>query len=182
MRSWPWADFSTYAWLTTSSPTTPRTWWILALAEAWWRCPRRYHVSVHTLLEFFHLRPPHRWNNIVGQCALSLHRIYCQRDGSLIVTWDGERFFFSSSNLFHKTPQPDLLLGCMHLHNILRLCTWQWDDSLLIWYHPDAEMEQESRYQIPVLLTSPVCIAESFYHRFLLSSEGKPKIFCGSEP
>ena len=40
-------------------------------------------MSVHTSLEFFHLRPPHRWNDIVDQCASSLHGIYCP----LLVRW-----------------------------------------------------------------------------------------------
>ena len=81
MRSWPRADFSTYAWLwchpTSSSPTTPQTWRILASAEAWWRCQIHYHPLVCTSLGFFHLWPPHEWNDIVDQCASSSHGIYC---------------------------------------------------------------------------------------------------------
>ena len=189
-RSWPQADFSTYAWLwcclTSSSPTTPRTWWILGSAEAWWRCWTCYHLSVHISLEFCHLWPPHGWNDIIGRCASFLHGIYCPlpADGSLIVAWDGEWFFFSSLNLFHKTPKPDPLLGCMHLRDVFCLCTRQRYNSLLFgapWDCPDTKMEQESGYWVPVLLTSPVCIAESFYQCFLLSSKGKPKIFRASE-
>ena len=81
MRSWPWVGFSTYAWLwchpTSSSPTTPWTWQFLASAEAWWRCQIHYHPSVCTSLGFFHLRPPHEWNDIIDRCASSSHGIYC---------------------------------------------------------------------------------------------------------
>ena len=162
--------------------------WILALAEAWWRCWIRYHLLVHTSLEFCHLQPPHGWNDIVGGCALSSHGIYCPLPVRWLLDLDccmrWSVVFFSSSNLFHKTSQPDPLLGCMHQCDVFCLCTQQQYDSLLFgapWDHPNAEMERESGYWVPVLLTSPVCIAESFYHCFLLSSEGKPKIFHASE-
>ena len=154
----------------------------LASAEAWWRCQICYHPSVRTSLEFFHLWPPHRWNDIIDRCASSSHGIYCPLPARWLLDcrmrWWAVFLLLKSLSWNSSTRSP------LHLRDVLRLCTQQRNDSLLLqapWDCPDAKMERESGYWMPVLLTSPVHIAESFYHHFFLSSKGKPKIFCASE-